>query len=36
MPLTQSNQIVFDADGGQIKPQVRNHRIAIYKELQLP
>jgi hypothetical protein len=36
MPLNQSNQIVFDADGGQIKPQVRNHRIAIYKEVELP
>jgi hypothetical protein len=36
MPLNQSNQIVFDADGGQIKPQVRNHRIAIYPEVQLP
>jgi hypothetical protein len=36
MPLTQSNQIVFDADGGQIKPQVRNHRIAIYSDAALP
>ena len=32
MPLQQSNQIVFDADGRQIKPQVRTHRIAVYKE----
>jgi Cytochrome c554 and c-prime len=36
MPLQQSNQIVFDADGRQIKPQVRTHRIAIYKEVDLP
>ncbi len=31
MPLRQSNQIVFDADGHHIKPQVRSHRIAIYE-----
>jgi hypothetical protein len=36
MPLKQSNQIVFDADGGQIKPQVRDHRIAIYQAVDLP
>jgi hypothetical protein len=36
MPLKQSNQIVFDAAGSQIKPQVRSHRIAIYKEMQRP
>jgi hypothetical protein len=36
MPLKQSNQIVFDGDGGQIKPQVRNHRIAIYQDVELP
>jgi hypothetical protein len=36
MPLQQSNQIVFDADGRQIKPQVRTHRIAIYKEPNQP
>jgi hypothetical protein len=36
MPLQQSNQIVFDADGRQIKPRVRTHRIAVYKEVDLP
>jgi hypothetical protein len=36
MPLKQSNQIVFDAAGSQIKPRVRSHRIAIYKEIQRP
>jgi hypothetical protein len=36
MPLQQSNQIVFDADGHQIKPQVRTHKIAIYKQVNLP
>ena len=36
MPLQQSNQIIFDADGHQIKPQVRTHKIAIYKEINLP
>ena len=36
MPLRQTNQIVFDADGQQIKPQVRSHRIAIYRDIELP
>jgi hypothetical protein len=29
MPLKQSNQIVLDTAHGQVRPQVRNHRIAI-------
>lgn len=30
MPLKESDLIVFDADGHQVKPRVRSHRIAIY------
>ena len=36
MPLKQSNQIVFDERGSQVKPEVRSHRIAIYREAELP
>ena len=36
MPLKQSKLIVFDADGSQVRPQVRSHRIAIYSDIALP
>jgi hypothetical protein len=29
----KSNQIVLDTHGGQVKPQVRTHRIAIYSDV---
>ena len=32
MPLKKSNQIVLDTQGGQVNPQVRTHRIAIYSD----
>jgi hypothetical protein len=35
MPLRKSNQIVFDTLGHQVRPQVRSHRIAIYREISL-
>jgi hypothetical protein len=31
MPKQETNLIVFDTNGKSAKPQVRNHRIAIYK-----
>jgi Cytochrome c554 and c-prime len=31
MPLRQSNQIVMNAVDGSVKPQVRTHRIAVYR-----
>jgi hypothetical protein len=33
MPLRSSNQIVFDSKGHQIRPEVRSHRIAIYRDI---
>jgi hypothetical protein len=36
MPLKQSNQIFLDTNDRQVKPQVRSHRIAIYKDTELP
>ena len=36
MPLRASNQIVFDTNGHQIRPEVRSHRIAIYPDVTLP
>jgi hypothetical protein len=35
MPLRTSQQIVFDSRGRQIRPEVRSHRIAIYRDLSL-
>jgi hypothetical protein len=35
MPLQTSNQIVFDTQGHQIHPQVRSHRIAIYRDAEI-
>jgi hypothetical protein len=35
MPLKKSNQIVLDTQGGQVNPQVRTHRIAIYSDTVL-
>ena len=35
MPLKKSNQIVLDTQGGEVKPQVRTHRIAIYSDIVL-
>jgi Cytochrome c554 and c-prime len=33
MPLRTSNQIVFDSQGHQIRPEVRSHRIGIYRDI---
>jgi hypothetical protein len=35
MPLRASNLIVFDSQRHQIRPEVRSHRIAIYREAGL-
>jgi Cytochrome c554 and c-prime len=35
MPLQTSNQIVFDTQGHQVRPQVRSHRIAIYRDAEI-
>jgi hypothetical protein len=35
MPLKKSDQIFLETQGGQVKPQVRTHRIAIYSDIVL-
>jgi hypothetical protein len=36
MPLQPTVQIISSANGKQLQPKVRNHQIAIYKDVQLP